>query len=232
MCIRDRDINDHNINVVSKLTIKKLSSLAFAAMLVLSAIMVFTVSPVSAQEPYIAVYPPHVPDKESPDTFTVKINVSSTVGFVGYQFYLNWNRTYINATSLVDTPPPTFTFSAGAGLKWDYNATHGRIERVVMDPSLRTITGTYQVATITFKVIENSSPPTVVPLDLDNVETFLSNETGGMIIPYYVIDGDVTVVPEFPSFLIIPLFIALTLVAVILGKKGFLKMRRSSFVAN
>lgn len=218
--------------MVSKLTIKKLSSLAFVSILALSAIMVFNVSPVFASEPYIAVYPPHKTNLKSGDTFTVKINVSSTVGFVAYQFYLYWNNTYINATSLTDSPPATFTFSTGAGLEWDYNATHGRIERGMMDTQVRPITGTYQVATIAFKVLMDSSPPTIVTLDLDYENTILSDNTGTQITPYYVYDGDATVIPEFPAFLIIPLLIVLTLVAVILGKKSFPKMRRSSFVAS
>lgn len=218
--------------MVSKLTIKKLSSLAFVSILALSAIVVFKVSPVFASQPYIAVYPQHKTNLKSGDTFTVKINVSSTVGFVGYQFYLYWNRTYINATGLTDTPPPTFTFSAGAGIEWDYNATHGRIERVLMDTALHPITGTYQVATIAFTVLMDSSPSTVVTLDLDYEDTILSDSTGAQIMPYYVYDGDATIIPEFPAFLIIPLLIVLTSVAVILGKKSFLKTRRSSFVAN
>jgi hypothetical protein len=218
--------------VVSKLTIKKLSSLAFVSILALSAIVVFKVSPVFASQPYIAVYPQHKTNLKSGDTFTVKINISSTVGFVAYQFYLYWNRTYINATSLTDSPPATFTFSSGAGVDWNFNATHGRIERGMMDTALRPITGTYQVATIAFTVLMDSSPSTVVTLDLDYEDTILSDNTGTQIMPYYVYDGDATIIPEFPAFLIIPLLIVLTSVAVILGKKSFLKIRRSSFVAN
>jgi hypothetical protein len=217
---------------VNKLTIKKLLTLAFVSMLALSVTMVFQMSPVYAQGPYIGVYPPHVSNVQTPQTFTVKINVSSTVGFVGYQFYLYWNRTYINATGLTDTPPPAMTFFAGAGIEWDYNTTHGRIERTVMNPSLSTVTGTYQVATITFQVLQNSVPPTLVSLDLDYEDTFLSDATGSVIEPYYVYDGNVPVVPEFPVFLVIPLFAVLTLVAVILGKKSFLKMRKDSLIAN
>ena len=219
--------------MVSKLTVKKLSSLTFVAMLVLSAIILFEVHPALAEVPYIGVYPPHTDNKKTPDTFTVKINVSSTVPFTGYQIYLYWNRTYINATSMTETPPATWSpFYAGPGIQWNFNATHGRISRAVLDTALHTVTGTYQVMTITFKVILDSSPPTVVAFDLDPDDSFLSDAVGDPISPCDVVDGDVTVIPEFPIFLIIPLFIALTFAAVILGKKSFLKTRRSSFVAN
>jgi len=215
--------------VVSKLTMKKLLPLAFAAILTLSAIIAFRGS--ASPEEYVGVFPVHTSDKKTPDTFTVKINISSTVPFTAYQFYLYWDRTYLNATALTDTPPPIMTFQVGAGIEWNYNATHGRVERGYMDPSLRTTTGTFQVATITFKVLQDSDPPTVVKLDLDEENTIISDAAANQI-PCSVYDGDVRIVPEFPVFLIVPLFMALTLVAVILGRKSFLKMRRSSFVAN
>jgi len=177
---------------------KKLLSLVSASMLVLSAIMVFNVSPVFAQGPYIGIFPPQITNKKSPDTFTVKINISSSVAFAGFQYYLYWNRTYINATGITETPPPSFTFSAGAGLQWNYNASHGRVERSLMDPALKPITGTYQVATITFKVIKDSFPPTVVTLDLDYADTFFSDNIGDTITPYYVYDGDITVTGVAP----------------------------------
>lgn len=218
--------------MVSKLTMKKLLPLAFATILALSASMAFRVSPVFAQGTYIGVFPPYVDNKKTPDTFNVKINISSTVPFTAYQFYLYWDRTYLNATALTDTPPPIMTFSVGAGIEWNYNATHGRIERGYMDPTLRTTTGTFQVATITFKVLQDASPPAVIPLDLDEANTMISDRDANQILPCPVYDGNVRIVPEFPVFLIVPLFMALTLVAVILGRKSFLMVRRSSPVAN
>jgi len=157
--------------------------------------LTFTVAPVFSLEPYIGVYPPHTTPWPS-DTFTVKINISSTVPFVGYQFYLYWNRTYINATDLTETPPAAWIpFYAGAGLKWNYNATHGRIQRAVLDTHhpFVNVTGTFTVATITFKVLKYPSPPKVVTLDLDYENTFLSDKNANKITPYYVYDGDVTV---------------------------------------
>jgi hypothetical protein len=227
-------MNDHDINMVSKLTIKKLFPLTLVAILVLSVTMIFRVSPVSAQQPYIALNPKHISNASSPNTYTVKINVSSTSAFAGYQFYIYWNRTYINATSIVETPPAAWSvYKAGAGLVWNFNATHGRIERAVLDTHspLVSVTGTFQVMTITFKIIKDSSPSTVVPIDLDYDNTFIADANGDPITPFYAHDGDITVVPEFPVFLIIPLFMALTLAAVLLRKKSLLKTRKSSLVA-
>jgi hypothetical protein len=181
---------------VNKMTMKKLLSLAFAAILVLSAIVVmFRVSPVFAQEPYVGVYPPYTISSEG-ETFTININVSSTVPFVGYQFYLYWNRTYINVTGMTETPPSAWNpIYVGRGLQWNYNATHGRIERGVMDLHIPfvEVTGSFTVATITFSVIESPSTPTVVALDLGYEDTGVWDQMGNQITPYRVYDGDVTV---------------------------------------
>ena len=177
---------------------KKLLSLVFASMLALTAIIVFRVSPVFAQGPYIGIYPTHITDVKSPDTFTVKINISCEVPFVAYQFYLYWDRTHINATGVTKAPPASFGFEAYFEFSPGFNSSHGRFANAWMDPGLKPITGSYQVATITFKVIKDSFPPKVVTLDLDYENTLLSDAGANTITPYYVYDGDVTVTGEAP----------------------------------
>jgi hypothetical protein len=179
------------------MTRKRLSSIALVTLLMLSMAAVFTVAPVMAAEPYIAIKPPHTVFMTPVvnNTFSVYVNVSSTVGFVGYQFYLYWNRTYINATGILETPPASFTFKAFSSLTWNFNASFGEYASSYMDSDLVEITGTYTVSRIDFKIIKVPKAPlepdALIPLDLDDVNTFLSDDQGSMITPYYVYDGDV-----------------------------------------
>jgi len=179
----------------------------FVAILVLSSTVVLRTSFASIHEPYIGVYVTN--DAISSDTFTAIINISSTVPFVGYQFFLYWNRTYINATSLIDTPPTAwcpYPHVMGA-VEWDFNATHSRIIRAAWDTHSPFVaaTGNFTVATITFKVLADSSIQTTVRLDLDYEDTMLSNANGEKIKPYHVYDDDVNLIiekatePEIPA---------------------------------
>ena len=173
----------------------------FVAVLVLCTTIVFSAPLAYAQETtYLGVYPSHITDVKSGDTFTVKINIGSTIPFVGYQFCLYWNKTYINATDLTDTPPAVWSpFFAGTGLEWNYNATHGRIERGALGVPLVDVPGNFTVATITFTALMDLSHPTVVPLHLDPVDTFLADANGNKITPYYVYDYDVHVIDDVVS---------------------------------
>jgi hypothetical protein len=178
------------------MTDKKLSSIALVILLTLSMAAVFTVSPVLAAQPYIAMKPEHIINN-SPSvgqTFSFWVNVSSTIGFTAYQYYIFWDRTYINATGITYTPPASFTFPAGIGLKWDFNTTHGTVQRGDMDPNLATITGTYTVAKIDFEIIKVPKAPldpdALIKIDLDDGNTILSDAIGNPIA-IYVYDGDV-----------------------------------------
>jgi len=169
---------------------KKLLLVAFIALLA-TGTMAFRIPLAYAQETYIGVHPQHI-FAFLRNTLTVKINVSSAIPFVSYQFYLYWNRTYINATSLTDTPPTEWDpFFVGAGLQWNYNSTHGRITRGAVDTHLpiRSVSGNFTVATISFMVIKSPQLPEDICLKFDYDNTFLGDSSGKMITPYYVYDG-------------------------------------------
>lgn len=181
------------------MTNKKLSSIALTIMLMLSIAAVFTVSPVLAAEPYMAMKPEHIIN-DTPSvnqTFSFWLNISSTVGFVGYQFYMYWNRTYINATAVSKTPPPSFGFEGGYEFSpggFDTNTTHGRFINAWMDASLTEITGTYTVARIDFKIIKvpkQPEPDALIVININNDDTFIDDDTGTHISPLYKYDGDV-----------------------------------------
>jgi hypothetical protein len=61
--------------------------------------------------------------------------------------------------------------------------------------------------------------------DLLFVFTRLVNKVGGYI-EHTKLDGSVTVIPEFPAFIVVPLLLVLALAATLLGKMVWLKERR------
>jgi len=100
---------------------------------------------------------------------------------------------------MIETPPPAwnYVFYAGYGIQWNYNATYGRIVVSTIEADFDPlVTGTFTVATITFKNIAVPSLPTVVPLDISYEDSGLSDENGNWITPYYVYDGDINVTLE------------------------------------
>jgi hypothetical protein len=179
---------------------KKLSSIALVTLLMLSMAAIFTVSPVLAAEPYFAIKPEHIINNTPSvgQTFSVWLNISCSVPFVGFQYYIYWNRTYINGTDVTYYEPASFTQKMGAGLQWDFNSSHGRIERGAMDPNLGTITGSYTIAKIDFEIIKVPKPviiggdgDTTIIIDLDYDNCFFSDAQANPVSPYYAYDGDV-----------------------------------------
>jgi len=65
---------------------------------------------------------------------------------------------------------------------------------------------------------------------LDLYETKLGNSTGDPIT-HDVIDGSVTVIPEFPVAVIVPLFLIATLVVIILEKTIWSRRHSRAFIA-
>lgn len=84
--------------------------------------------------------------------FTIDINITSDVLFGGYEYKLYWDKTLLNPTAAVDTPPPAWTspFQLGPGLEPDYNTTHGRYFRGYVNTPCTPVSGNYTLTTLTF----------------------------------------------------------------------------------
>jgi hypothetical protein len=163
---------------------------------------------------YMGVSPSNATNLKSTDTFTVKIYINSTAPFVAYQFCLYWNRTYMNATSLTDTPPAAWIPFCCGYIHWNYSEAHGRILRGVVDTHKRTdstplygspllaVAGNFTVATITFNVLMDLPPSTVVALYLDCTRTCLADSRVQRIEPICVCDNDVHIMGENTTYVI------------------------------
>jgi len=194
----------------------------------------------AAQEPEINVEPgPEVtlgPDPYPVGTeFVVNITLYDVTNLYGWEFKLFWDSSLLNCTS-DDYPilPAGLNWDdpnnikLGPGIDQDYNATHGRYYRglsalPMSEPNPEPFTGTIRLASLTFNVTGLG----VTTLHLH--ETKLSNPDA-QPITHNDFDSTVTIVPEFPAFLILPLFFVGTFVAVILGKRVWSR-KRSLFVA-
>lgn len=154
--------------------------------------------------------------------FQVNVTIQDVTNLAGYEFKLGYDTTVLTAT-LIEYGGifgPTYfelisTINDAEG--W---VGYGCME-MFGEPEF---TGSGVLATITFSATEEGS----CALDLYDTK---AGDAAAAPIEHTVMDGDVTVIPEFPLFMIAPLFLAVTLAAVILRKIVWSKKRRGPFVA-
>jgi len=163
------------------------------------------------------------------EEFTVNITVYDVTGLYGWEFQLFWDNTILNCTNDVVHVPPEWEddeFVLGAGINQTYDATHGRYHRglaCLSLPPFPALDGTVPLVTLTFNVTAGGSST------LDLVDTKLSDTAASPIL-HDALDGTANVIPEFPVSLILPLFLTITLIAIILGKTAWSKKRREPTV--
>jgi len=194
----------------------------------------------TAQETWIKVKPgPEVtlgPDPYPVGTeFVVNITIYDVANLYGWEVKLFWDNSLLNCTDEeypifpegVDWEDPN-NIKLGPGIEQDYNTTHGRWYHgfsalPVSQPYPKSFNGTTNLVTLTFNVTDLG----VTTLDLQ--ETKLS-DPDATPITHNDDDSTVTIIPEFPAYLILSLFFIGTLVAVVLGKKVWSR-KRGFFVA-
>jgi hypothetical protein len=156
------------------------------------------------------------------DTFSTNITVSDVTDLYGWQVSLYYPSSVLNGTRVDEGP---FLKAGGASTYFlisnftdNYNATHGymlfactRLGNVVGE------NGSGTLATVTFKAA--GVGPSVLHIDTTGpINTQLANSNGNMI-SFTTVDGEVTVIPEFPSLAILPLFMIATLVSLVAFRK-------------
>jgi hypothetical protein len=172
-----------------------------------------------AQQATVSVVPASYTVPAVGTSFTVNVTVQNVENLYGWQLQLYYPNDVLNGTSVTEGPflktggfP---TFFADVNFTDDYNATYGVVNVLcTRTGNVLGANGTGTLTTITFKSVSTSGPQT---LHLAGIE--LSNPNFGAI-PFSQVDGEVTVVPEFPTILILPLSVALTMAAVVLRKKS------------
>jgi len=190
-----------------------------------------TIIQVGGQQTKVYVSPESYTVPDTGLTFTLNITVQDVHDLYGWEFKLYYPNDILNGASVTEGP---FLKTGGVSTAFlirefvdSYNATHGRVRAVCLrfDPTAPGVDGNGVLATITFTSTAINGPEV---LHLDDVK--LSDSEANMI-PYTTVDGEVTVIPEFPEALILPLLIVLTSVAMILRKTARSTKHRS-FDAN
>ncbi len=166
-------------------------------------------------------------------------NIPETPGAVGIEFKLRWKSSVLEGVSMV-LPSGHFMDPEGddenlwiLGDEIDnaFNSTHGQAWYAVtfmdMDKAIQTgyapKHGSGTLAVITF----NSTAPGETDL-IFSPKSLKVGDVDGETIPTTGIDGSVTVIPEFPTFMIPLLFMAATAFALILRKKELFKKQNSN----
>lgn len=172
-----------------------------------------------AQQATISVVPASYTVPTVGSSFIVNVTVQNVEDLYGWALKLYYPNDVLNGTSMTEGP---FLKTGGfhtvfikVNFTDNYNATYGFVNLLcTRTGNVLGANGTGTLATITFKSVSTSGPQT---LHLADIGLSDSNDTA---IPFAAVDGEVTVIPEFPTILILPLLLASTSVAVMLRKKN------------
>lgn len=173
------------------------------------------------------------------DPYTINVTIADVTDLFGWELKIYYPNSILNGTSVTqgtflteNGAVSTFFYvaeyppgSGESGFRDNYNTTHGIVYCLStrLPPPLNGVDGSGVLVTIDFaSTAENG------PLDLDLTDVKLRDSTAAVIPVSATNDGEVTVIPEFPAFLILPSFMAASLVAAILGKKVWSRKRRIS----
>ena len=187
-------------------------------------IVSFTIAGVGASPTSISVDPPDYTADEVGTIFQVNITVQDVADLAGYEFKLGYDTTVLAATNITYGGIFGSTYFPLINM---INNTEGWLHYCDMEefgePAFE---GDGVIATITF----NATGPGSTVLDL--YDTILGDDSVPPTpMPHETIDGDVTVIPEFPSSMVMPLFLVMTLIAVILGKLIWSRRGRGPSIA-
>jgi hypothetical protein len=149
---------------------------------------------------------------------TVNVTIENVEDLYGLELKLYYPNDVLNGTSVTEGPFLKAGGIATAFLVSDfidsYNATYGLVNVLCLRTgNVSGVSGNGTLMTITFT---STSTNEMEILHLADVKLSDSNTT---VIPSTTADGEVTVIPEFPAALVLPLLIASTIVAITLRKK-------------
>lgn len=150
------------------------------------------------------------------ESFSVNVSIVDVHDLVGWQFELYYNNTILNGTgvtegSFLKSGGTTFGFANFAD---KYNATHGRLfaSYALVGTGVNGVNGDGVLAIANFTTQVQGGP-----FVLKLCDTKLS-DSNAKPISHQTADATVTVIPEFPSMIIIVLYAVATLLVMILKK--------------
>lgn len=216
----------------------------FYASLLLLLIVTTVATGVSASpSPYLHVEPPRAEIQNVDETVQVVVNCTDVVDYYGADFWLTYNKTILQPTSVVIDGPgqvaPTvpaqrdFSYSIAS-----YNTTHDVIKfscTFVLGEGAATFDGNGTVAWITFKGI--AVGVSTLTFDLTWTKMFeLVEVAPGVFIPGVMdtdppVGGEIEVLPEFPAAIATIVILIATLAAVFLRKMSLSRKRKDALIA-
>jgi hypothetical protein len=188
--------------------------------------MSITVTQAGAQQATVQVVPASYTVLNVGLTFNVNITVQNVENLYGYEFKLYYPNDILNGTSVTQGP-----FLKGGGIQIffsvaqftdNYNATHGLLNVIcTRSGNVSGVNGGGTLVAITFKSTSTNGPRTLQLADV------ALSDPNPAAIPFTSADGEVTVIPEFPTALILPLLIISASVTLTLRKRKK-KLEKSS----
>jgi len=191
----------------------KILTLLLALVLAYSAII-----QAEAQQATIRVIPASYTVPTVGSTFSVNVTIQNVNDLFGFEFKLYYPNNILNGTSATQGPflkaggvQPFFIVN---NFTDHYNVTHGVLNILCTRiGNVSGVNGNGTLATATFRSTSTNGPKI---LHLADVK--LSDPTPAAI-SFTTADGEVTVIPEFPTALVLPLLIFSATVAITLGNR-------------
>jgi hypothetical protein len=163
--------------------------------------------------------------------FTVDVNVTDVAGLGAWEYKFTYNTTMLDATWVSKTSvtedceywgpvdPDTFQWTPTSGINDSIGGGLGQVWSGASFPWGQELTGNGTLVTINFTATAEGT------CSLTFTETVLGDSMGDPIA-HTAIPGTVTVIPEFPATLIMPLLAIATLAAAFFGKTFWSKRRK------
>jgi hypothetical protein len=199
------------------LAIKLVKVFKYSILIIFLTMPLNAVTTVNAELTRVFVDPSSQTVNNVGDTFTVNISITNVFNLYAYQFKLYYNSTVMNGTqveegSFLKNSGQTFFLINNFTDQYDSGRGIVYVTCTLTGP-LQGANGNGVLATITFKSLTTANSN---PLHLAEVLLYDSNVSP---IPYEVVDGTVTIIPEFTSLIgLLTLIIASLLSALIRNK--------------
>jgi hypothetical protein len=149
--------------------------------------------------------------------FVVNVTVKSVQNLSAWEAKLFYPNDVLNGTSVAQGPflkaGGEQTFFWVGNFTDNYNATHGFVNFLCARMTTSGVNGSGTLATIAFKSMSTDGPRA---LHLAEVKLSYPDATQ---IPCVTVDGEITILPEFITDLILPLLAVLTLTAICLKRR-------------
>jgi hypothetical protein len=175
---------------------------------------------IGEQQTIVYVFPESNIIPEVGMSFSVDVAIQNVNDLYGWEFKLFYPNDILNGTRVTEGPflkageVPTFFYVAA--FTSTYNKTHGLVNVFCLrvDPDAPGVSGDGVLATITFCSISMNGPKILCLADVKLSDSNVNE------IPCITLNSQVTVIPEFPAGLILPILIVSILLAVALRKKN------------